>query len=393
MIQQLQVLNSLLTMIAVTVSALYFLLLQVPPRGLLKTEITVETLSSAAKRPVIVQEFIFQNDLFETFSPIEPSLRAQNQIQTMPTFQWGAINIPSEQKTTEMLPALSIILNGIVLASDIDNSIAIISDETLKERVLYVGDQVKDAFLAKIMKNKIILFRSNGQQETFFLRKEDESILTPEEPAGEWKKIIISAGESEFQIDSEQFVKKIPSLGTFIEMFGFVPVTTIEGFVGIQCEEAKKIKALQAFGLNARDLITSINDIMFTDQGKILKAYEEIVATKEGGTIAVKLQRKDQEVIITYNIKKIMSDALISLGGVVSQRRANGEMKKSGSDDVSQDRIIPAAFNKPNIRRERLHQKAMIEDEDSSDYYDTVMKIRKRLVDNMHKRSPHTYVR
>ena len=50
-------------------------------------------------------------------------------------------------------------------------------------------------------------------------------------------------------------------------------------------------------------------------------------------------------------------------------------------------------FNKVNPRQEKIERKAMIENEDSSDYYDTVMKIRKRLIDNMHKRSPHTYMR
>lgn len=394
MIQQLQVLNSLLTIIAVSVSMLYFALLEIPPRGPFKSQMVEESLDNMKKRPIIVKDFIFQNDLFATFNPVEPSLRAQNQIQSMPTFQWGAINIPPEQKKTEILPALPVILNGIVLSSDVDNSMAVISDETLKERVLYVGDELKDAFLAKIMKNKIILFRSNGQQETFFLRKEDEGILTSQEPGGEWKRVIIALGEGVFQVDSEQFIKKVPSLGIFIEMFHLVPVTTVEGFSGIQCEAVKKFQMLQDFGLQARDLITSINDIMLTDQNKMLKAYEEVVTTQESGTVEVKLQRNNQEIILKYVIKKIMSDLPVSLAGSMLQAVArNGETKRNDEDDISTNRTVPAAFNKANPRRERFQQKSMIEDDESSDYYDTVMKIRKRLIDNMHKRSPHTYVR
>ena len=208
MIQQLQLLNSFLILIAISSSMLYFFLLQVPPQMRSRGRGLVEATTHQEARPGIVPEFIFQNDLFATFNPGDQSLKTAKQISPMPAFSWPSVTVPPLPKEMEMLPALNIILNGIVLAADEEKSVAIISDETLKEQIFYNGDQVKDAFLAKIMKNRIVIFRSNGQQETFFLRKDEDLLLKTAEGSGEWKKIIIPLSPGEFQIDPEQFQKK-----------------------------------------------------------------------------------------------------------------------------------------------------------------------------------------
>ena len=392
MIQQLQLLNSFLILIAISSSMLYFFLLQVPPQIRSRGRGLVEATTQQEARPGIVPEFIFQNDLFATFNPRDQPLKAAKQISSMPSFTWPTINIPPMPKEMEMLPALNIVLNGIVLAADDDKSVAIISDETLKEQIFYNGDQIKDAFLAKIMKNRIVIFRSNGQQETFFLRKDEDLVSKTAEGNSEWKKIIIPLSPGEFQIDPEQCQKKIASLGAFIELFRFFPFVQNNQCIGIQCEEEKNIALLQDFGLAHHDLIVSINNIMLTDQKKMLKAYQEVVATKENGSIDVRLIRNKQEIAIRYTVRRILSDIPLSLSGK-SVTSASGSAETKSAEILNRGNMQPTPFNKVNPRQEKIERKAMIENEDSSDYYDTVMKIRKRLIDNMHKRSPHTYMR
>lgn len=392
MIQQLQLLNSFLILIAISSSMLYFFLLQAPPQMRSRERGLVEAVANQEARPGIVPEFIFQNDLFATFNPRDQPLKAAKQISSMPLFSWPAINIPPAPKEMEMLPALNIVLNGIVLAADDEKSVAIISDETLKEQIFYNGDQIKDAFLAKIMKNRIVIFRSNGQQETFFLRKDEDLLSKSTEGNSEWKKIVVPLSPGEFQIDPEQCQKKIPSLGAFIELFHFFPAVQNNQCIGIQCEEEKNIALLQAFGLAPHDLIVSINNIMLTDQKKMLKAYQEVVATKEKGSVDVRLIRNKQEIVIRYIVRRILSDIPLSLSGK-AMTSAPSSVETKAAEIVNRGNMQPTPFNKVNPRHEKIERKAMIENEDSSDYYDTVMKIRKRLIDNMHKRSPHTYMR
>ncbi len=394
MIQQLQLLNSFLILIAISSSMFYFFLLQVPPQIKARTKGLLEAAAHQDVRPGIVPEFIFQNDLFATFNPLDPPLKAAKQISAMPSFSWPSIIIPPAPKEMEMLPALNIILNGIVLAADEEKSVAIISDETLKEQIFYNGDQVKDAFIAKIMKNRVIFFRSNGQQETFFLRRDEDLLVKTAEGNSEWKKVIIPLSPGEFQVDPEQCQKKIASLGAFIELFQLFPSFQNNQCMGIQCEEKKNIALLQAFGLASHDLILSINNIMLTDQKKMLKAYQEVVATKENGTIDIRLMRNKQEVALRYTMRRILSDIPLSLSGksMMSAGYSSGNDTKA-TEIQAQVNTQPTPFNKINPRQEKVDRRAMIENEDSSDYYDTVMKIRKRLIDNMHKRSPHTYMR
>jgi hypothetical protein len=87
-----------------------------------------------------------------------------------------------------------------------------------------------------------------------------------------------------------------------------------------------------------------------------------------------------------------LSDIPLSLSGK-AMTSAPSSVETKAAEIVNRGNMQPTPFNKVNPRHEKIERKAMIENEDSSDYYDTVMKIRKRLIDNMHKRSPHTYMR
>lgn len=387
--QQLQILNSSLISLALFVGSIYFFCLQPAPKVNLRRVAALEAVDNKIVKPAIVPDFIYQNDLFGTFNVSLPSVQTNKQIPSVPQFSFKPIQSAPVLKAPEMMQPLTLILNGIVLASAADKSIAIISDETSKENIFYVGDQIKDAFIAKILKESIVLFRSNGQQEVFFLRKEDEALKKMKQDDG-WTSCVVNIAPNQYQVDANKWMQKVPSLGTFFELCHMVPaLKSGDEYAGLFISEQESTDLVKALGLQSKDLIVSINQIELNNKKKMLKAYDEVVKTKEEGTIELQVMRQKTPLKITYVRREIESQMPVSLLGSQGQSSPSPEAAK----EIEKKKIEQAPFVRPEPRLAKAIQKKAVEDDESSDYYDTIMKIRKRLVDNMNQRSPYTHRR
>jgi type II secretion system protein C len=381
--QHLWILNSSLLGALSTLVGIHFLLLEPVPTISLRTPRPQAAAPEAEPRPPVVREFIYQNDIFGTFRPSFPAVSVQSSITPVPNFVAATPTPPPPIKKAELSPPLTLTLNGIVLASDQEKSIAMIADETNREAIYHIGDSIKDSFIAKISRNRVVLFRSNGQQETFFLRKEDllEKPKTDAEAAS-WDLVIKKLDKNQYQLDPREFAKKVSSLGACMEMLGSVPVFKSGNAAGMRIRNVDKDSLGNVVGFQANDIITSINGITLTDEKNLLKAYEEIVKTKPESTISLSVQRNKTQFELSYLIKPIDRPHL--LGGGTSPA------KETSGNAIVQP---PAELSKPNPALVRQEKRKKIEEKDNSNYYDTIMKIRKRLLDNMRTRSPHTRVR
>ncbi len=162
---------------------------------------------------------IYTNDLFNTY--VQPLPPPKEPDYTKPIPQPPAPKPPSMPVTPpiKFLEPLKINLRGIIVATDERMNTAIIEDAKAGKAQNYkIGDMIEDAQLIRILKNKIILIRSNGQQETLYVSQHDaelEQLLMPE---NNWTMVIKKIAENIYTVDPDLFAEKIRNLAQFIDI-------------------------------------------------------------------------------------------------------------------------------------------------------------------------------
>src|SRR3990172_7939187 len=152
---------------------------------------------------------IYSNDLFGTYqAPTKPP--RQDEVSTISR----SIPPPPVLKMTSLPPTppprflepLGINLKGVIVGSDENSDTAMIEDvKEKKSKNYHVGDKIEDAQLIKIFKNKIILIRSNGQQETLYVSPHDAELEELMSPKGNWNNVIFKNDDRHFVIDPDLF--------------------------------------------------------------------------------------------------------------------------------------------------------------------------------------------
>jgi type II secretory pathway component PulC len=131
-------------------------------------------------------EEIYKNDLFKTYQPILPDIETIETEETLPSPPSAVGAQVPETPEVQFFDPLSITLTGIIVQEDDTKNIAIILDNKTQQQINYkVGDEIEDAQIVRILKDKVILIRSNGQQEILYVKQEDAKADNPEQ-----KKII-----------------------------------------------------------------------------------------------------------------------------------------------------------------------------------------------------------
>ncbi|MFH1461502.1 MAG: type II secretion system protein N [bacterium] len=292
--------SSLLIIFGITLSLNQLLKQDVP---ILIKKVITEKEEKKTFTPTINIKKICEQDIFGTYSPTPISEPKQKELITpIPEYTPHKITPPIEQPKQEFVDPLKIKINGIISSSNEEKSIAMISDETNKEKTYRLGDKIIDGQIIKISKNKVILLRSNGQQEILLLRAEDK----PGEKIPEkWKYVIKKIDENNFNIDPKEFCKKIETLGQLIEEFALIPAYQKGNVIGMRVGNAKENQIASAFGLKKDDIIISINNINTSDTKDRIKIYDEAIQAQLGDKIEFVLSRNKQNLNISYKLEKI----------------------------------------------------------------------------------------
>lgn len=248
---------------------------------------------------------IYSADLFGTVAATEEVEEKEKAFPLPPEPQ--SVEIP-DLPQPQFLDPLDISLKGIfVVSTDSTKNRTIIADNKTKKEATYkIGDTIGDAQLMRIFGNKIILLRSNGQQEVLFLREQDAKMDTGYAAIDEWSLVVQPISGTLYMIDSVAFAHAIPDLGQFIELLHLI--TAYKQGVSIGCRvgtlDEKSIGT--ALGLQAGDIITSIDGIPATTMEERLKIYESVLSKKENDKIAVTLTRNQEELTFEYLLKELL---------------------------------------------------------------------------------------
>lgn len=250
---------------------------------------------------------IYSADLFGTITAAEIAKAPEEAFPLPPEPQTAEIpDLPQPQ----FLDPLDISLKGIFVVStdSTKNRTIIANNKTKKEASYKIGDTIGDAQLIRIFGNKIILLRSNGQQEVLFLREQDAKMDTGYAATDEWNQIVQPLSGTIYMLDPFAFAQAIPDLGQFIEMLHLI--TAYKQGVSIGCRigtlDEKSIGT--ALGLQAGDIITSIDDIPATTMEERLNIYESVLSKKESDKIVVALMRNQQKLTFEYILKELLPE-------------------------------------------------------------------------------------
>jgi type II secretory pathway component PulC len=280
------------------------------------------------------------------------------------------VTIPDPKKA-EFVPELVLTVKGIIIAADESQNVAMIEDDSKKEGVYHVGDLYKDGQIIKISRNTVVFVRTNGQQESFYLRQEDAD-LAMNGPA-KWEFIIRKTDDTHWQIDPESFRREIDSLGLFIERASILGTAYRQGSpIGLHIGELGPDALGSLLGLRQGDILLSVNGTSVAHANNRVAIFEKVSTSKAGDVIIAQLQRNGTEVTNTYKL------AFISK----AKRLLFSDNKKEASRPEDDLKMSKMQEREKQTREFNDRHEGM----NNNQQQDAIAQIRKRLLENLRAR-------
>ncbi|MBI2353246.1 hypothetical protein HYV11_03345 [Candidatus Dependentiae bacterium] len=288
------------------ISEFIFLLIQnaIPRRfSLVPGEVTIKEKKIAFD--VDIAKIYETNDLFGTYVDQTLTSPLKNIDESIPPIPQPPAAIPLEipiEKPPIFIAPLAATLKGIIyLHDDSEESTAIIQLNDSKNEANYkVGEMILDAQILKIFPNRIIVVRSNGQQETLYLRPKDLEKDFQLEMHKNNNALIILTKDNKRYVPIEAFLQQINSLGQFIDLLALRVVYQQGKIVGYRIGAIEKDSIGAQLGFEKNDLIKKIDSIVIDDLNSKIKAYDLIINKKVGDEIIVEIDRNTKQLSLTF---------------------------------------------------------------------------------------------
>jgi len=255
---------------------------------------------------------IYEYDLFDTYKKEAANPTKNSSADPIPEPPAPKpIAVPEDPKPVFLEP-LPIVLKGIVFfyGDDSKNKAVIANLQTSKEFAYKVGDIIEDAQLIKIFNNKVLFLRPNGQQEVLYLRKKDAERDPEYANIIGWKNIAHQVDDFVYTINIREFIDRISNLGQFIDQLNLTTVYKQGASIGCRIGTTQENSLALELGLQAGDIILSINSIPATTAEKRLAIYKQIVSLKTKDVITVQLIRDGHEIIMTYSLENKIAETV-----------------------------------------------------------------------------------
>jgi general secretion pathway protein C len=274
-----------------------------------RTSIRPEAFIAASKKDVskINIATIYENDLFNTSvrKTFEEKQKSDGKIAIPQPPILQPLPVPQPARI-DFLSPLPITLKGIIFTNNDAENHAIIANNKTKQEALYkIGDKIEDADIIHISRHKIILIRSNGQQETIFITPADAQ----EDPIyardKSWTYVVKKISDTVYKIDPKAFMKRINNLAQFIDMLDVTTAFSKGKSLGCRIGMLTPQSIGPSLGLQQGDIIATINDIPVTTTQDRLTLYNTITTLPLQSTIRVKFIRNEQEYIMSYVLERI----------------------------------------------------------------------------------------
>lgn len=302
---------------------------------------------------------IYLNDLFNTYKMPAQPVEQKHQPRPMPAPpKPRAVQAPIK-KPPKFLDPLNINLKGIMIGAKEEHNRAIIENIPDKTSKNYkIGNRIEDARLIRILRNKVILLRSNGQQETIYLYPHDAELEAIFLPTGDWSQIIRTISPQEYEVDPKGFIERVPNLAQLIELLDLTTVYKQGSSVGSRIGKIKNNSLGSALGLKQGDVITSINGQPVKTTQERLAIYKSILAMQEKDCIILDLIRQQQTEKFLYRLKNFSSEH--DLLSTTTQKQIDNEDAKAYQELMSHLQTQQEKYNYITQKLETKEKENMV---------------------------------
>lgn len=276
-------------------------LLESPLLSPIKVSPKPEMPSFEAPKPKDLSVIYEDRDLFGTTQPITI---APKQVVPLPTIPPPPTPKPVKEEpapASEFLEPLPIKITGIIASSNETKSQVTVVNENTKESSSYkIGDKLFDAYILRILPKKIVILRSNGQEETLYLYQEDA-----EEEAKsntDWETIIQQDGDNRYLINPATFIARITSLALLIDRLDMTTAFSENKSVGIRIGMIQDESLGSTLGFMPGDIIIEVQGIKPISTRERLALYNKVSQLEMDEQITVKFIRQGQIISHTYTL-------------------------------------------------------------------------------------------
>lgn len=284
---------------------------------------------------------IYQNDLFNTYHKATTPLVQPDYTPTMPTPPMQSMpTIPAETRQP-FLPPLNIKLRGVITLDDESNNSAMIADGQSNEQKNYkVGDLIQDARIIRILSNRIILIRSNGQQETLYLNERDiETDPAYTEARNNWIHVAKRISDDHYLLDPEAFAQIVRSMAQCIDIFDMTTVYEKGASIGCRIGNITHDSLPVALGLEPYDIITHIDSEPVLTTQERYAVYQKVIKKQFDDTLSVSLIRDNEKMTFTYKLIDLKDPLKGSLDELESTLTKTGILTGPTLEEIEQERI------------------------------------------------------
>jgi type II secretory pathway component PulC len=271
-----------------------------------RTQLSVSYVPAAPVKDVSKIDIsqIYRNDLFNTYkeTPAQTAPQEEKKLQLPPPPSPRAA-ATVERRPVQFLEPLAVTLKGIMYSTQEQHNRVVIEDKKSgKEKLYKVGDALEDAEIVRIYYNKVMLIRSNGQQETLFVSPQDAQKDPQYKHEIVWQNIIHQKAPTEFMIDKNHFVAAIKNLAEFIDMLDITTAFKKGKTIGCRIGALKPQTVGPALGLLPNDVILSVDDIPTITTNDRVEIFTRIKNMGEQETVSVKILRNGNEIVQHYSL-------------------------------------------------------------------------------------------
>ncbi len=243
-----------------------------------------------------------EHDLFGTYrqaiKPVKP-------VDTLPAIPQPPRPIavqPIQTPPVQFLPPLPLKITGIIASTDEAKSqVSLLNNNSLKTESLRVGDSILDASIVRIFPHKVIIIRSNGQQETLYMYPEEAKLATTRMQDTSWSDVVQRQGEI-YLVNPTAFVSRVNSLAEFIDMLDLTTASKHGEPLGIRIGTMQTTSLGFALGFIPGDIILKIGDETPTSTKKRIAIFNTLAGLELGAQLPVELVRNNKTVLRTYKL-------------------------------------------------------------------------------------------
>lgn len=293
------ILVALLVFIIYSMSTLFV----APKAATIKVSALPEVSTKEETRPRDLSVIYEEHDLFGTYRPAVTPIKSIDLLPSIPT---PPMRIPvrmKPQQALQFLKPLPLKISGIIASNnEMKSQVSFVNTNTGKTESFKVGDKVLDAYILRILPKKVLVIRSNGQQETIYVYSNEAREDTKKMQDTSWSDVIQQQSERSFLVNPTALSSRVHSLAGLIDMLDLTTASRAGKPLGVRVGKMKKTSLGFASGFQPGDIITKILTTAPVSTAERMALFNEIASLELGAKVPVQFIRDNTLYTNTYTL-------------------------------------------------------------------------------------------